>query len=686
MTLNLTGAVNYDIETFPNAFTLKMEFLNDDRAGFWEISHFRDDRRELMQWFNWLVQTQTPMIGFNNVHFDYPVIHYIFHNPQATVEMIYDFAMGIINFGKDYRNKGKFNPFTVWASDRFAPQIDLYKINHFDNNAKRTSLKALEINMRMDNVVDMPIPVGTVLTQPQIDFELKPYNVHDVVATKKFALYNMTAMEFRTTLVEQFGVDVMNWPDTKIGGRMVEYKLGKEICYDWSSGRKQVRQSPRTRVALADIIFPYIQFAHPEFNRVHEYLKNQVLLAEELKDMKEGDHVPGVKTKGVFKGLNAQVGGINFTFGTGGIHASVKGQVIIATDDYKIVDIDVAQQYPQIAIQNNLAPEHLGERFTEVYSDLPIERKMWQEKKGKKCVEANTLKLGSNGVYGNSNNKYSCFYDPKYMLTTTVNGQLSLCMLAEWLATVPTLSLIQANTDGITYFIHKDHEETANAYCRHWEKMTKLVLENAYYSRMWVRDVNNYIAEDMEGNLKLKGAYWSPDPLDYAGSISAAQPPAWHKDLGNCVSIRAAVAAMVHGVDPKIFIRLTTNPYDFMCRIKVTKAANLYLGDETIQKTSRYYISTNGRPMKKIAPPKYPHGLPKRAGGVTEAAWVAAMQQSGNQWVEGICTKNKSVYKDAVTNIQAGHNVALCNKVKDFNFNELNYNWYVNEAKKLIIC
>ena len=90
--------------------------------------------------------------------------------------------------------------------------------------------------------------------------------------------------------------------------------------------------------------------------------------------------------------------------------------------------------------------------------------------------------------------------------------------------------------------------------------------------------------------------------------------------------------------------------------------------------------------MKKIAPPKYPHGLPKRAGGVTEAAWVAAMQQSGNQWVEGICTKNKSVYKDAVTNIQAGHNVALCNKVKDFNFNELNYNWYVNEAKKLIIC
>lgn len=678
MTLDLSLAEVYDVETFPNVFTIRMEQLFSDVGAIWEISHYRDDRQWLIEHFNELYANQTPMIGFNNVHFDYPIIHFIMHNPQATVEQIYDFAMSIIN------SKDRFNN-NIWASDRFAPQIDLFKINHFDNFSKSTSLKALEINMRMATVVDMPVKVGTALTKEQIDDDLIPYNIHDVVGTKKFTFHNMEAIKFRMTLIEQFGVDVMNWPDTKIGARMMEAKLGKQLCYDWSTGRKKIRQSPRTRVALADVIFPYIQFANTEFNRVLEYLKNQVLLAEELKDMKEGDTLPGVKTKGVFKGLNATVGGIDFTFGTGGIHASVKSKMITATNDWKIVDIDVAQQYPQIAIQNNLAPEHLGQRFSEVYAELPRERKNWQTKKGKKCVEANTLKLASNGVYGNSNSKFSPFYDPKYMLTITLNGQLSLCMLAEWLSTVPTLKLIQANTDGITYFIHKDHEPTAFAYCRHWETLTKLVLENAYYSRMWIRDVNNYVAEDMGGNIKLKGAYWSPDPLNYAGSISAAQPPAWHKDLGNVVSIRAAVAAMVHGVDIQQFIRMTINPYDFMCRIKAKKSDVLYLGEETIQKTSRYYISTNGKPMKKIAPPKYPAGLPKRAGGVTETQWVDAMERSGNQWVEGICTKNKSVYKETVTNIQAGHNVVLCNNVENFDFSNINYEWYINEARKLVI-
>ena len=38
------------------------------------------------------------------------------------------------------------------------------------------------------------------------------------------------------------------------------------------------------------------------------------------------------------------------------------------------------------------------------------------KEKGKKCIEANTLKLASNGVYGNSNNVYSPFYDPQFTL------------------------------------------------------------------------------------------------------------------------------------------------------------------------------------------------------------------------------------------------------------------------------
>jgi hypothetical protein len=145
-----------------------------------EISEFRDDRDGLLQWFNHLQQTQTVMMGFNSLGFDYPVIHFIYRNPGCTVAQIYEKAMSIIK-GND-----RFGHM-VWASDRFAPQLDLFKINHFDNPAKSTSLKALQINMRSQTVVDSPVPFETDLTLEQVTRDLIPYNIHDVTETKAFA-------------------------------------------------------------------------------------------------------------------------------------------------------------------------------------------------------------------------------------------------------------------------------------------------------------------------------------------------------------------------------------------------------------------------------------------------------------------------------------------------------------------
>ncbi len=689
--MNINDAVVFDVECFPNVFTLTAYGLFNDFKGVWQISPFRDDRQNLIHFFNWLAQTQTPMVGFNNIHYDYPMIHYFYMNPTVTPAQLFEKNNAIINNFVD-----RF-AHVIWERDRFAPQIDLFKIHHFDNPAKSTGLKALEINMRSPSVVDMPFEHGTVLTQAQIDGELIPYNGWDVGETKQFAHYSMDAINFRISLIPQFGIDVLNWSDTKIGTRMMELRIGQELCYIPASteicpldgytriyNKKRTRQTPRGRIALADVIFPYVRFEHPEFQRVHTYLYNQVLTSDDIKEI--GSDAPAkVKTKGVFTGLQAHVNGLDFDFGTGGIHGSVSSQRIVATDEWLIRDIDVAALYPSIAIVNNLAPAHLGERFTQVYSQLPQERRKWQKEKGKKCIEANTLKLASNGVYGNSNNVHSAFYDPQYTMATTVNGQLLLCMLAEKLMTVPTLKIIQINTDGITYYIHRDNEPQAVKICHEWEALTRLTLEDANYSRMWIRDVNNYIAEGVDGSMKTKGAYWTPDPLDYVGSISSAQPPAWHKDLGNAVSVRAAVAAMVHGVDPAQFIRLTTNPYDFMCRIKVRRSDMLLWGDDKMQRNTRYYVSTDGKPLSKTAPPTGPAGVPKKASGVSDAEYQRVMAETGWKWDARVCTKNKSVHQDRRTAIQSGYNVTICNKMTSFNFGTVNYDWYINEAKKLVI-
>ena len=49
------------------------------------------------------------------------------------------------------------------------PQIDLFKIHHFDNKAKSTSLKMLEFNMKSHNIEDLPFPVGHALTEAEMD-------------------------------------------------------------------------------------------------------------------------------------------------------------------------------------------------------------------------------------------------------------------------------------------------------------------------------------------------------------------------------------------------------------------------------------------------------------------------------------------------------------------------------------
>lgn len=689
--LDLTNAQVYDIETFPNVFTLSSEALNSDVESTWEISHYRDDRRALIEWFDWLHHNQIPMIGFNNVHFDYAVCHFLYTNPQATVEQLYAKAMEIIQSNNRFAH-------TIWDRDRFAPQIDLFKIHHFDNKAKTTSLKALQINMRSPTVVDMPVVVNTNLSPEQIDRLLIPYNKHDVKETKQFAKYSKQAIDFRLGLIDQLGIDVLNYNDTKIGAKILEQRIGEDICYEqytphWLDGsgktRKRPRQTIRNRIALSDIIFPYVSFRNPEFCRVLDYMKAQVLTPDDLvADAEingERSTFNAIKTKGVFTGLKAHVGGIDFHFGTGGIHGSVPAQRVIASDEWLIRDIDVEGLYPNIGIVNHLAPAHLGEAFTTEYAKLPAERKEWQKRKGKKCVEANSLKLAANGTYGKTNDKFSVFFDPQYTMTITINGQLLLCMLAEWLLDVPTFQIIQINTDGITYRIHSSMEPHAAEVCKRWEAFTLLKLESANYKRMFIRDVNNYIAESPDGKLKQKGAYWHPEPLNYADSISEQQPPAWHKDLGNCISIRAAVAAMVHGIDPETYIRAHTDAFDFMCRVKADRSSQLLLGGVRVQNTTRYYVAKDGAPLVKISPPNGPLGAYKRSNGVHPSVYEKRMIETNGEWCETVCTKNKSKYEQRETAIEAGWKIAECNDARNFRFDNVNYDWYVAQARKLII-
>ncbi len=625
----------YDFETYLDMFSAGFQDMETDKRWEFEISDRLDQTREFVDFIYYLHDSKSRGIGFNNEGFDYTVAHFIVTMFEArgyvTCREIYHKVQAIFQ-------DGHFEHM-IWPNDRMFTQVDLYKIHHFDNKAKRTSLKKLEINMRSVNVIDLPYDPAARLTDAEKD-EVKRYMWHDIPETAKFARLSREKIQFRDDLAAKYpdmGDNVVNFNDTKIGKRFFESKLESRtpgICYHRVNGRREPRQTRRDRIAIGEVISPIVGFTnHPEFQNVLDYLRSATIY----------------ELRGGFGDLSATIDGFSFHFGAGGLHGSLNKAIVRADDEYDIIDVDVASFYPNLAIANRFYPEHLGETFCDIYAEVYEMRKSYP----KKTAENAMLKLALNGVYGDSNNDYSAFHDPKYTMSITINGQLMLAMLADWLLK-PGVSMIQANTDGLTLRVHKSLRDWFMAVCAWWEKTTSLELEYADYSAMFIRDVNNYIAQKTDGSLKRIG--------DYAHKTVLEDPYTrerqWHSNQDCLVVPKAAEAALVHGADITKFIMAHDDPFDFMLSIKVQRNHSLQLepieaGEEPekIQNITRYYVSTAGRNMTKVMPP-----LAKTPG----------------RWRHNA--------------VQAGWQVKVVNDATLFDWRDVNWLYYINEAKKLVDC
>jgi len=181
----------YDFETYPNVFTAAFEEANGDQEWFFEISEERNDLYQLREFITRLKEESITyrLVGFNNVGFDYPILHLIMtYEYDITAYDIWMKANAIISSGKGFEH-------LVWESDHIVQQVDLYKIHHFDNQARRTSLKVLEFNMRSENICDLPFEPNVNIPREGFPI-LRHYNKHDVKETKKF--YHLSVDEPRT--------------------------------------------------------------------------------------------------------------------------------------------------------------------------------------------------------------------------------------------------------------------------------------------------------------------------------------------------------------------------------------------------------------------------------------------------------------------------------------------------------
>jgi hypothetical protein len=573
----------YDSETYPNVYLLTVKPVGGDPVCF-EISDRRNDCAAITAYCSAIRATGGRMVGFNNIGFDYPLLHAILRQGSATAAALYQMAQSIIE-SQDSDNRWAHD---VKPSDRLVEQIDLFRIHHFDNVARATSLKVIEFNLRRAKVADLPFPVGSILSPEQIDV-LRAYNLDDVEATEAFYHESLPMIRFREELTARYQRDFMNHNDTKIGKDYFVMMLEQSgvACYDYTPDKGRTpRQTVRRQIALRDAILPDIRFQHPEFQRVLDYLRAQVI----------------TETKGVFKELVAAVNGFDFVFGTGGIHGSVENMHVESDTHWQIVDLDVASYYPNLAIVNGFHPEHLGASFTAIYRNLYEQRKHYP----KGSAENAMLKLALNGVYGDSNNKFSVFYDPMFTMQITLNGQLLMCVLAEQLMRTGC-RMIQINTDGCTVMVPMG--TTIAPVCEWWENFTGLTLERTDYRRMWVADVNSYVAERTDGIVKRKGRY------EYDRE--------WHQDQSALVVPKVAEKVLLHGAPIRETVENWSDPWDFLLRVRVPRAGRLSITmggvDYALPNTTRYYVAKGGGQLTKWLPPI--KTLPKWRQFAIEAGW-----------------------------------------------------------------
>ena len=615
----------YDIETLKSCFTYIAINVDTNEIVKYVIHKDRDDSLALIDH----LKSIKGQIAFNNIGFDYPVIHefldnirFKYNTPEETINELYVKAQSIIS----EQNKGTFGfdhfKKTLKEYEYIIPQLDLFRIWHFNNAARKTSLKALQIAINYPNVMECDIPFNKEdITLEEVENILE-YNLNDVLSTLEIYKLTLDKIKLRKEIKLLTNINCLNYPDVKTGEEIILTNYCNLTNTDkWDIKKLRTR---RSEIVLNDAIFNYINFKSKEFNELLKWFKSLI-----LKD-----------TFNISKSIIYKE--FKYDYGLGGIHGCIKPGVYESDNDYFIIDCDVSSLYPSIAINNNVYPKHLGKEFLTVYNNILIDRLKAKQEGNKTINEA--YKLALNGAYGKTNDQYSFLYDPLMTMTITCNGQLLLTMLCEQLVdNISDLTVLQVNTDGITVKIHKDYISTYYSICSKWEIDTKLALEYVNYSKMVIMDVNNYCSVTDKNKIKQKGLFVINKELHQDNSFKII-PIALQEYFVNNTPIEQTIKNHSNIYDFCGRQKFNSDSYGEIKYVSIDISNNPVIKVEKQQKNVRYFISNKGSTFIK----KY--------------------------------TKGSTEF------IHKGYNITIFNKyieksMTDYN---INYKWYIKETQKII--
>ena len=588
-----------DYETLANCFTGVFEHYKTQETEIFVIHDLQNDLTKFISFLKGNINNKEWHISYNGLAFDAQVTHYILDNyflwkdleGCEVAAIIYKYAQRCITKS----NNKEFSDYPAWKMKM--GQIDIFKMHHWDNAAKRSSLKWIQYSMDWQNIIDMPIHHETLIhTQTEIDTILE-YCVNDVKSTKEIYNRSHSQVKLRKELTKEYDINLYSASEPRISKEIFGYFLTKKLGIP-KRDLKQMR-TYRETIKVSDIILPYISFTSLEFNVLLDRFKSLEVNAYNLKgSFKYAIEYKNVKTH----------------FGLGGVHGAANKGVYEPDDDMMIMSSDVTSFYPNLAIKNQWSPGHFPkEEFCDQYEWFFNERKKIPKSDPRNYV----YKIVLNSTYGLSNDENSFLYDPELTMRITLNGQLSLMMLYEMICErIPNAVPLMQNTDGLETRIPRKYVDEYMQICKEWEDITSLQLEHDTYQKVVLADVNNYIAlkEGKDFKTKAIGRFVFEDlPL--------------HKNKSFLCIRKAMYDYFIYGKDPEQSIKENKNIFDFCGGVKAKGdwkffEEHVINGEhkrDPLQKTVRYYISNKGSKTLKI------HSLDGRVAQVEAGKWLQTM-------------------------------------------------------------
>jgi hypothetical protein len=574
-------------------------------------------------------------VGYNNLRFDSQVVEWVIRNYEQWHQLTgIEICAKIAQKAQDVIHDANYDVFAEYReSDLSMKQIDLFKINHYDNKNRMVSLKRLEFEMDLENIEEMPIHhTKTNMSKEEIDIT-REYCRNDVYATHEF--YKVTIgntihplykannqIQLRLDIQEEFNIPCLNYSDSKIGDEMIKkyYCEEEKISY----GNLPRTGFWRKKIIVKNCRPDYVKFQTEQLINFKKYIDSLVLGIND--DFKESINFYG----------NI------YTFAKGGLHTENKPEVFEADEQFEIIDWDVSSYYPAIIINNGRYPQHLGKKFLTGYKRMfgrRLELKP-QAKKDKRIAGiVGALKLAVNSVFGKSSDMLSWIYDRQLTMFTTITGELSLLMLIEAYE-LAGIHVISANTDGVTVRIEKTHLDKMYEINDWWQNLTKYELERTDYAKIIFSTVNDYLAVKTDGEIKKKGDFLTDFEL--------------HKNKSARVVPLALEQYFINGTSVSEFIMGHRNIYDFGMRQKANRDFHFEgkseKGTTIYNKLIRFYVSITGEKLLKVKNPEC----------LSNAASIS--QVEAGEWVMTVCNKLS----------------------KDHPLDNINHSYYIERAERII--